>query len=106
MRSDSWQIEKDFVPATLEEAAELRRALVDRGLLSPAEASGLVGWQLEKAFDGVDHTSKTTRAKYRKALKALNGSYPGPGPRKRVDVTPPLLRRRRSALRAPLAPAA
>ena len=95
MRSDSWQVERDFVPATLEEAAELRRAIITAGH-GPAVASAIVGWLLEKSHEGIDRSGQPTRARYRRVLASLNGSYPGPRPRKRADVTPPLLRRRRS----------
>ena len=99
MRSDSWQLEKEFVPSSLEEAAELRRALVSVGGASPTEAAGILGWLLAKYFDEIDTTGKATRARYRKVLASLNGSYPGPRRGQKGTVTPPYLRRARS--RAP-----
>lgn len=95
MRSDSWQIERDFVPETLEDAAELSRAIREAGK-GKATAISIVGWLIEKR-EGRDPLDSATRARYRKVLASLNGSYPGPGRRQRADVTPPLLRSPSSA---------
>lgn len=103
MRSDSWQIEKDFVPADLKEAAELARGIREAGH-GKATAAGIVSWTIEKSF-GRDVLDSATRARYRKILVALNGNYPVPPRRRKGDVTPPLLSRR-SSLSSRLAEAA
>lgn len=90
MRSDSWQIEKDFVPATLEEAAELSHAIRNGGH-GKATATSIVGWLIEKQF-GRDPLDSATRARYRKVLASLNGDYPGPSRRRRKSGEPSPLR--------------
>jgi hypothetical protein len=78
MRSDSWRVEKQFVPTSLEETVRLRRALIEIAGQAPAEAAGNVVWILEKAYEGKDRATATTKARYRKALAKLVGLYPGP----------------------------
>ena len=87
MRSDAWQVEKDFVPETLEDVLALQRAIEASGY-SHEDALRIPGWILRKNA-GEDRISAPTRARYRRILRALNGNYPGPRPRKRADVTPP-----------------
>jgi hypothetical protein len=79
MRSDSWQIEKDFVPEDLEEAAALQRAVVGLGKRR-ATAAALVGWLIEKK-SGTDSADSATRSSYRRILEELDHKLPG-GPRK------------------------
>lgn len=85
MRSDSWQLEKDFVPATLKEAAELSRAIRAHGH-GKSTASSIVGWLIEKRF-GSDPLDSATRARYRKVLASLNGDYPH-RPRRKGEQSP------------------
>jgi hypothetical protein len=72
MRPDSWRIEKALVPGDLEQAAELRRAIIAAGY-TPAVASGILGWLLEKAHEDTDRTGLPTRTRYRKVLADVFG---------------------------------
>jgi len=86
VRSDSWQVEKRFVPRDLEEAQELREVLIAAGN-SAAIANGIVGWLLDKALSDVDRTALQTRTDYRKVLAELDGRWPPKKRRRRrVDV--------------------
>lgn len=94
MRSDSWQIEREFVPTSLAAAAELSRSIREAGH-GKAKAASIVGWLIEKDH-GRDPLDSATRAAYRKILASLDGSYPGPKPGRRVSPTPPFVRSPRS----------
>src|ERR1700681_497779 len=80
MRRDSWRIERDFVPLSLEEAQTLRRAIIDAGY-GQAMASTVVGWLLDKSIDGVDRTGNGERTRYRKVLASLPEGPRKPGER-------------------------
>lgn len=70
MRSDSWQIEADFVPETLDGAVELHDQLIAAGN-SRAFAAGLVMWLTTRAASGKDTVNGVSRSAYRRALAEL-----------------------------------
>lgn len=80
-------IEAQYLPATVEDLATIKQRLLDAGS-SPAEASGILGWLVDKAAGLPDLTSATTRAQYRKVLAELEPpSRPGPH-RRRLRPAP------------------
>jgi hypothetical protein len=78
MRPDSWRTEKALVPCDLEQAVELRRAIIDAGY-NPSLASSVVGWLLEKGHEDVDRSHNAQRTRYRKVLADVFGGDVDPG---------------------------
>lgn len=62
--------EADHLPASLEDAAAVRRSLIDAGQ-TPQVADGIVGWLVAKATGEPDYTSAPTRSRYRRILATL-----------------------------------
>lgn len=62
--------EAPFLPATVDDLAELGRLLEEEGH-SPAIVQGILGWLTLKAAGVPDRTSQVTRAKYRRVLAEL-----------------------------------
>ena len=101
MRTDAWQVERDFVPENIREAAVLRRAVIDAGY-PPKTANGLVGWLLGRAVEDQDGTSNSTRSAYRRVLEGLPGGPRKPGERPIMYRRSVTSSRRREAARAAL----
>jgi hypothetical protein len=87
MRTDAWQVERDWVPAdgpdlapAIVQAARLRRAIVQADY-PPALAAGIVAWLLERSHDESDHTSPSVRSRYRRVLESLPDGPRRPGER-------------------------
>lgn len=87
MRTDAWQVERDWVPEdgpdlapAIVQAARLRRAIVSEGY-SQATANALVGWLIGRHQDDSDATNNVTRSRYRRVLESLPGGPRKPGER-------------------------
>jgi hypothetical protein len=68
--------EADFLPASIDDAAAVRAAVLEAGH-TPALADGLVGWLIAKAAGHADNSSPTTRSRYRRILATLPPTVSG-----------------------------
>ena len=73
--------EAPFVSLDVIALADVKAELIAMGS-SPAEASGVVGWLIDKAAGNPDITSAPTRSRYRKLLAELDQPEPRPRPRR------------------------